>query len=268
MRLLLNILFLSIFSPLVGQISSLDTTAWANITSLDTTAVANIASLDTTSAPSASYTNSYYINATGGPNADIDLTEGTEYDVASGDSFSMGFFFRTSTNGTYPITASGTNSWSWYITTSAIRFTMNDGTGRTVQDATNYADGSWHHAAVVWDNSTDYLYLYMDGAVCCSTAVTSFAGINLSALKLFGLGNDEYTGDVDELWYEKAIVSGSDISSIYGSGVTSCGDVLSIRTGVGSFWDMEDPSPANTIEDLGSYANTVLLNAHNTIIAH
>jgi hypothetical protein len=84
-------------------------------------------------------------------------------------------------------------------------------------------DGKWHHIVAVVDRSAGYAYLYRDGVLRGSTAVTA----NLSTTAPLGIGswtnapadyNEEFNGSIDEVAIWSRALSAAEILQLYRRG--------------------------------------------------
>lgn len=99
-----------------------------------------------------------------------------------------------------------------------VNFLLSDGSSFPQLESDGaYNDGTWHQVACVLDNSADYVYLYVDGAVIKSQFV-SFGGSfsNSNSLLIGSLLNNSslgfyYRGSIDEIAIYNRALSASEI---------------------------------------------------------
>ena len=111
-------------------------------------------------------------------------------------------------------------------------------------------DGNWHHVIILINYAADNITFFKDGT---SSGNTLGNGDSYSTINLKSLGNaasNYYGGFVDEFALFKSVLSESDITSIYNSGVPN--DISSLSPFL--WWRFEEGS-GTTATDLGSGGN-------------
>jgi len=94
-----------------------------------------------------------------------------------------------------PIT--GNNGYSLLINNGKLMLATNGASPNTIQSASNYNDGAWHHAAGVYDGNQ--LKLYVDGALVQSSAVSGTVTLDTNNLYIGSFdGTQQYfNGKID-----------------------------------------------------------------------
>jgi hypothetical protein len=147
----------------------------------------------------------------------------------------------------------GTHNWQCGITGAKISLLL-AGAGVTLTGTTTITENAWHHIAFSVDvGATNGAILYLNGSVETTATVSSFNNNGAG----FTIGDNTrsrfFDGQIDEVaWFHSAL-SGSDISSIYNSGVPT--DISSYSPV--AWWRMgdNDGGTGTTITDQGSGGN-------------
>ena len=149
---------------------------------------------------------------------------------------------------------SGNTSYQLNIKNTGELYFGVDGTSFVTAN-TALSAGTWHHVAVTWTSGTGAVAFYLDGAAdgtgTSKTTMSTNAGV-LEIGKNPSFSN-WYTGLMDEFALFNSVLSASDITSIYNSGVP--GDISSLSPV--SWWRMgdNDGGTGTTITDQGSGGN-------------
>jgi hypothetical protein len=211
----------------------------------------------------AAYSNTYSLDFDG-----TDDYLATTYQYGSATQFTYSFWIKTtdtgnshwignSLSGGYDTRCHfGTKGGAYFITlgnSSAQYAVGNAGSASAV------TDGNWHHMVFQWDGTnTNGVNLYVDGNTTPVFTYTSNRASNASTAALkWGIGWGgafwAYDGLMDEAALFESILSTSDITTLYNSGVP--GDISSLNP-VG-WWRMgdNDGGTGTTITDQGSGGN-------------
>lgn len=189
---------------------------------------------------------------------EVSLEDDDSLDWASGDSFTLEFWMKktnpvlgTSTNDNQVILGrdDAATSLHWWVGVAATTtppgkacFQLRDtsGNGDAIYSSTNVQDGAWHHVAAVRDGAAGVNYLYVDGAVEDSLALSYPAGWD-SAGKPMNIGwldltpNYHYDGIVDEIAVHDRALDGTELTAHYvagtgGLGYCTMGDIAPVIT--------------------------------------
>ena len=126
---------------------------------------------------------------------------------------------------------------------------------------TNFADGNWHHVVATYESGVSLgQKLYVDGQLLGE--INSQSQIYTSSIP-FLIGAKQTTsiqgfeGLIDEVGLFNTILSASDVTAIYGSGVPTS---LSSYSSLVSWWRCGDGDTAPTLTDNGSGGNNGTIN--------
>jgi hypothetical protein len=198
-----------------------------------------------------------------GANDYIDAGISSDYDIASGGSYSIWFNQANNAGSERLIVyASGTSS-SWAPSYSAWGYSLYRygnrlgifwAAGGSQNSADQTFNAGWNHAVLTYDSTTAKVYL--NGNTTPIVSVSATSGTSGSHKLYFGLGEDANTnfeGKLDEVAYFSSALSTSDITDIYNSGVPT--DISSLNP-VG-YWRMgdNDSGTGTTITDQGVDSN-------------
>jgi hypothetical protein len=120
---------------------------------------------------------------------------------------------------------------SLYLNGGRVNWTVFDTQNRTIQSGTGYNNNQWHHAVATL--SPEGMRLYVDGTLVASNNSTSYGRGFWGYWKVGGdttpAGNQNFTGDIDEVAIYKTAITAGQVSQHY-----------QLRTGGGG-----TPPPAN-----------------------
>jgi hypothetical protein len=104
----------------------------------------------------------------------------------------------------------------------------------------NVQDGNWHHVVLVATGTVAGSTIYIDGSAVATGNVKVQASANTDdfTIGMDADGNNEYTGNLDEIAIFNYALSASDVTSMYNSGVPNNLDDLS--TPPVAWWRMGD----------------------------
>ncbi|GAA1831358.1 LamG-like jellyroll fold domain-containing protein [Agromyces salentinus] len=140
------------------------------------------------------------------------------------DSMSVEAWFKTTVssgkilgqgdNGSATGTSSSHNR-SLYLNGGRVSWTVFDTQNRTLQSGTGYNDGAWHHAVATL--GPDGMRLYVDGQQVSTFAPTNYGRNFYGYWKIGGDatpgGNQNFTGDLDELAIYKTVLPASRVAA-------------------------------------------------------
>lgn len=187
----------------------------------------------------------------GGTDEWVDL--GAIADFERTDSFSLEFWFNTTTSSAQMILSKQLNAgtyrgWNVFIESGLITAALisDNASSNRLQKKTNstFNDGSWHHCVVTYDGSSTLagLLIYMDGSLAASTNVTDNLSATISHAtnaQISGRAgaNVVFVGTVDEVVIYNFTLTSGNVTSRYNSGTGT--EVL-----VGSY-PTDDPTILN-----------------------
>ncbi|MFF2371802.1 PKD domain-containing protein [Agromyces sp. NPDC058110] len=132
----------------------------------------------------------------------------------------LGFGDNGSATGT-----SGTHNRSLYLNGGRVSWTVFDTQNRTLQSGAGYNDGNWHHAVATL--GPDGMRLYVDGQQVANRVETIYGRNFPGYWKIGGDatpgGNQNFSGDLDEVAMYKTVLAPSRIAQHYQVGRTSGG---------------------------------------------
>ena len=198
-----------------------------------------------------------------GANDYIDAGISSDYDIASGGSYSIWFNQANNTGSERLIVyASGTSSswkpsysdWGYSLYRYGNKLGIFWAAGGSQNSADQTFNAGWNHAVLTYDSTTAKVYL--NGNTTPIVSVSATSGTSASHKLYFGLGEDANTnfeGKLDEVAYFSSALSTSDITDIYNGGVPT--DISSLNP-VG-YWRMgdNDSGTGTTITNQGSGGN-------------
>ncbi|MGI9821983.1 LamG-like jellyroll fold domain-containing protein [Agromyces sp. Marseille-Q5079] len=140
------------------------------------------------------------------------------------DSMTVEAWFKTTTssgkilglgdNGSATGTSSAHNR-SLYLNGGRVSWTVFDTQNRTLQSGTGYNDGNWHHAVATL--GPDGMRLYVDGQQVSTFAPTIYGRNFYGYWKIGGdatpAGNQNFTGDLDEVAIYKTVLPASRVAA-------------------------------------------------------
>ncbi|WP_368259245.1 LamG domain-containing protein, partial [Blautia wexlerae] len=132
----------------------------------------------------------------------------------------LGFGDNGSATGT-----SGTHNRSLYLNGGRVSWTVFDTQNRTLQSGAGYNDGNWHHAVATL--GPDGMRLYVDGQQVANRVETIYGRNFPGYWKIGGdatpAGNQNFSGDLDEVAMYKTVLAPSRIAQHYQVGRTGGG---------------------------------------------
>ena len=115
----------------------------------------------------------------------------------------------------------------------------------------NIVDNAWHHLAVTYDSNANELKSYIDNSLF-TTYTPSTSGLATNSHSFNQIGRritiGQFIGGLDELAVFSSVLSSTEVSNIYGSGVpTSLASLNPVH-----WWRCGDGDTAPTLTDNGS----------------
>lgn len=196
-----------------------------------------------------------------GTNDVVRITESTPTDVgATTDSYSVGAWFKTSTNFSAQAVIvsknnNGTSNYPYELfmdNTEIVCFDLaRGGTAPSTCSPSTYNDGNWHQAIGVRDATKSKIYLYIDGVLVSSAAdgtVAAGTTVNNADISIGNGGNSynqyDFTGSIDEVRLYSRALQQNDITQLY-----------QFSPGPVSYWNFEEGS-GTTANDTSGNGNT------------
>lgn len=262
---------------------------WKMDDSIGTTANDTTSQNNDLTLSSASWTNTgKFTGAWNGTGANwLARNDDPDFDFTTGEDFSLSLWFKSDGSGN---PAGGetllnkrvpTNNPGYRLSfaplTGQLSCDIDDDTSSfpedTAQSATDYYDGSWHHAVCVRDITADSLLLYIDGVLAGSDTNLDATGDLSNADNLsLGDGNesddgDEFTGDIDEVKIFRLALTSDQVKIDYNfSSSQTMGKVddqadegYSLPNPVG-WWKIDEGTGTSTVSDFSGSAIDLTMN--------
>ncbi len=140
----------------------------------------------------------------------------------------------------------------WLDTNSTVQAYLDDGSPQSFSGATNFADGSWHHVALVYDASVGLLSCYVDGALYGSpvslTVTLDFGKSNAIIGADFDTFNrsvgDYFTGEIDDVRIWSIARTAAEIADNKDAELTGS------ESGLVGYWNMDAVSETPFHEEI------------------
>ena len=129
-----------------------------------------------------------------------------------------------------------------------------DGTSGFTKLSGDISDGNWHHILITYDSTANTLKGYTDSSLSVTkTGVNPIATTNAHSFDRIGsyAGANYYNSSLDEIAVFSSVLSASDVSTIYGTGIpTSLASLNPVH-----WWRCGDGDTSPTLTDNGSGGN-------------
>jgi len=133
-------------------------------------------------------------------------------------------------------------------------FYINNGGWKNMMSA-GFFDGTWKHAVITIENNST-VKGYENGVLKSTYTFTGITNNTISKIGRFGSsGIRYYTGQLDEVALFNTVLSASDVSDIYNSGVPND---LSGYSSLTNWWRFEEGSGTTAIDSKGSNNGTLI----------
>jgi hypothetical protein len=165
-----------------------------------------------------------------GTNQYVDF--GTTANNQSSNSFTVAFWFRTSSAATMAVlgkrdaSSSSNPGFLSYVLSGNVRFEISSGGTRIVAvTTTTYNDNRWHHACGVFDRLS-LLLVYVDGELQATADITGQSGsVTTAAKSLLGAAINSgapaafFNGELDDARIYKRALSATEAAALYKKGL-------------------------------------------------
>ena len=133
----------------------------------------------------------------------VSVPNSSDLDITADESFSYSLWLKTTSTGCsscHFLIKYSPDGYSLHFTGDYIRALVNDSDEQILSPTYRINDGNWHYVEVVFDRSTDYMSLYVDGIARSQTNIETIGSLsNLQPLSLMRYTTTYVNGQIDEV---------------------------------------------------------------------
>jgi hypothetical protein len=153
------------------------------------------------------------------------IPNNSDLDITADENFSYGLWLKTTSTGCsacHFLIKYNPDGYSLHFTGDYVKALVNDSDEQILSPGYRINDGNWHYVEVVFDRSTDYMTLYVDGAARSQTNVETIGSLsNSQALSLMRFGAFHINGQIDDLKFYNYARTEEEIRLDYNAGMAT-----------------------------------------------
>ncbi len=204
----------------------------------------------------------------------VSVPNSSDLDITADESFSYSLWLKTTSTGCascHFLIKYGSDGYSLHINGGGIRALVNDSDEQIVSPSYQINDGIWHYVEVVFDRSTDYMTLYVDGTSRSRTNVATIGSLsNPQPLYLMHFSTIYFAGLIDEVKIYDYARTEEEIRLDYNAGLAThlgpSGKTCSedpagcMDYGLAGHWDMDEGNGSIINDKSGNNNSCSLVN--------
>jgi len=155
----------------------------------------------------------------------VSIPNNSDLDITADENFSYGLWLKTTSTGCsacHFLIKYNPDGYSLHFTGDYVKALVNDSDEQILSPGYRINDGNWHYVEVVFDRSTDYMTLYVDGAARSQTNVETIGSLsNSQALSLMRFNAFYINGQIDDLKFYDYARTEEEIRLDYNAGMAA-----------------------------------------------
>ena len=204
----------------------------------------------------------------------VSVPNSSDLDITADESFSYSLWLKTTSTGCsscHFLIKYSPDGYSLHFNGGGIRALVNDSDEQILSPSYQINDGNWHYVEVVFDRSTDYMSLYVDGIARSQTNIETIGSLsNLQPLSLMRYTTTYVNGQIDEVKIYDYARTEEEIRLDYNAGLAThlgpSGKTCSedpagcMDFGLAGHWDMDEGSGSILNDKSGNNNSCSLVN--------